>query len=509
MEILESGYPIGIIAAQSISQPLTQNTLSSFHRAGSLNEITENIPRFKELTYLINNNETSFCNIVFKKNMKFRDINNFLIYKEFKDIITNITIFNTNEYKKEYWLNNIDLNEYSNIIEINLKKKFQYNFFNIKKILYKFDKKYNERIIISPEHISKIIILFNNEKDDYINNIPNIENTYICGIENIIDVVKVKNNIVLIKGTNLKKILSSRFITYEKTKSNNIIDTYNVLGIEAARNILIEELVKIINIKSQYIKILADCMTLKGILIPVNSKGNRIINKSFLDNISYENLLYTLKKRIPYNVTNNINNITESIIVGKKPKLGTGMFSFLKVPVINLIYFEFFKNKNLIFCNNKLLFEKKNNMLIDFIEKKNIIKKSNIGYLIKNEDNLKIQKRLYTILNVYIKNNINTYFDTEKNLNIEIIEPKFINDIYDTNIYYEIVIGFNIFEIEIVDKNKYNISLINNKIIFQSSKKSIKIKLDKKLTINSSPMNIIIKIKNLSKRTNRINVIKN
>lgn len=155
------------------------------------------------------------------------------------------------------------------------------------------------------------------------------------------------------------------------------------------------------------------------------------------------------------------------------------------------------------------------------IKKEHVIKKTDTKYIIKNKKNLKIRKILCTVLNIYIKNNmdknINTYFDFEKNFNIEIKNPKFINNIYDTNIYYEIITGYNIFEIDIIEKNDtkntFNISLVNNKVIFPFIKESIKIKINKESgtlhkMLNNNSINIVIKIKNLHKKINKINVIK-
>lgn len=61
------GYSLGIITAQSITQPLTQTTLSFFHKTGSKNEMVENIKKFKEITQNVNNNDIFISNIKFNK----------------------------------------------------------------------------------------------------------------------------------------------------------------------------------------------------------------------------------------------------------------------------------------------------------------------------------------------------------------------------------------------------------------------------------------------------------
>lgn len=58
--LVEPGEMVGIIAAQSISEPLTQLTLNSFHHSGiaSISSTTQGVPRIKELLSLTKNLKT-------------------------------------------------------------------------------------------------------------------------------------------------------------------------------------------------------------------------------------------------------------------------------------------------------------------------------------------------------------------------------------------------------------------------------------------------------------------
>jgi DNA-directed RNA polymerase beta' subunit len=115
-EKYEPGYPLGIITAQSITQPLTQDTLSSFHKTGSLNYMIENVNRFKELTQNINNNYTSICDITLTKNLNYMDIYLMFVYKNLSSFIKNIIIFDTKKYKK-YWFKKLNIKDnYNKII---------------------------------------------------------------------------------------------------------------------------------------------------------------------------------------------------------------------------------------------------------------------------------------------------------------------------------------------------------------------------------------------------------
>ena len=67
-------------------------------------------------------------------------------------------------------------------------------------------------------------------------------------------------------GSNLLDILSLDYIDRRNTFSNNIVEMYNVLGIEAARQSIFNELVDVIEFDSTYINshhlnLLCDRMT--------------------------------------------------------------------------------------------------------------------------------------------------------------------------------------------------------------------------------------------------------
>lgn len=117
------GYPLGIIAAQSISQPLTQNTLSSFHKTGAISDIVETVPRFKELTLLTDNNESSLSFIYLIKNFDLKNIYSTFVYYNFENIIKNIRIFDINDNNVNnsiYWFKNINI-KYKRVIVVEVK----------------------------------------------------------------------------------------------------------------------------------------------------------------------------------------------------------------------------------------------------------------------------------------------------------------------------------------------------------------------------------------------------
>ena len=109
-----------------------------------------------------------------------------------------------------------------------------------------------------------------------------LQNTVIRGIKNIDKVIMRKMHGNLIKndgkytaeevwvldtvGTNLKEILSLDYIDVNRTISNDIVEVYNVLGLEAARQCIYDELIEVIEfdgtyVNSHHLDILCDRMT--------------------------------------------------------------------------------------------------------------------------------------------------------------------------------------------------------------------------------------------------------
>lgn len=485
--IYDPGYPLGIITAQSITQPLTQDTLSSFHKTGSKNNMIENIKKFHDLTQNINNNNNSICNVFLNKQLSNKEIYCILVYKRFFDLIKNIKKFYIEEYKI-YWIKESIKNNYSNILEINIYKKYQYKYINLNNISnilikYFYDKnKDNVLIINSPEHLSKIIILYNNNNNLFDNNF--IKDIKICGIENIIDILntKKKNNI-MVRGSNLNLILSNININSIKTTSNNIKDVLDVFGIENTRYVLLKELSEICSIEHSLI--LADCMTVLGNVSTVNSKGFSKIDKSFLSNISYENSIKIIKNNIPFGVFEKINNTTKNIIIGNKPNIGTGIIKIYKKENVFILYFNKEDEKYINVYHNKNIIIKKSINIV-FYRTYNIKKINKLNYNI-NSNFIDINKILITILKIN-KNNKNFEFNL---INMNYLKITIKNFKSIQCLKCEITQGNNIFEIFTKDEN----ILLSDNFILPDYKYEIYIKNCKKNNNIINDVNIYIKSK--------------
>ena len=135
-------------------------------------------------------------------------------------------------------------------------------------------------------------------------------------------------------GTNLIDIFNLPHVDFSNTISNDIVEIYNLLGVEAAREAIINEITELIEdsgayINYRHIALLADTITNKGILMSIDRHG---INKSDigpLGKCSFEETPDILIKAAIFGEIDNCNGVSANIMMGQEVKCGTGFTDIL------------------------------------------------------------------------------------------------------------------------------------------------------------------------------------
>ena len=113
------------------------------------------------------------------------------------------------------------------------------------------------------------------------------------------------------------------------TISNNVLDVYDTLGIEAARHTLIEELYSVLKdvgaLDKRHITILVDRMVCTGKLLPVNSRGMESHNNGPLAKASFERVTHELHLAALHSEVDDVTGLSSNIMVGQAPPCGTGI----------------------------------------------------------------------------------------------------------------------------------------------------------------------------------------
>jgi DNA-directed RNA polymerase subunit A" len=139
------------------------------------------------------------------------------------------------------------------------------------------------------------------------------------------------------EGSNLKDIFKEEGIDKKRTTTNNIHEIEMVLGIEAARNAIVQELNKTLSeqglsVDIRHIMLVADMMTSEGIVKSIGRHGISGQKSSVLARAAFEETGKHLLHASLRGETDGLNGIIENIIIGQPIPLGTGSVSVTMKP---------------------------------------------------------------------------------------------------------------------------------------------------------------------------------
>jgi len=165
----------------------------------------------------------------------------------------------------------------------------------------------------------------------------NIQMLPLCGIFGIDKVFMMKDSldfnkwILETEGTNFSQILSLPNIDRSRTMSNSPPEINQVLGIEAARQSIINEIRIVmetygINVQYRHLCLLADVITHNGYLMAISRHGINRIETGPLSKATFEEMADMLIEAAVSAKSDDLNGISARIILGLKGKCGTGAF---------------------------------------------------------------------------------------------------------------------------------------------------------------------------------------
>jgi DNA-directed RNA polymerase subunit A" len=132
-------------------------------------------------------------------------------------------------------------------------------------------------------------------------------------------------------GSELKKLKNQKIegVDFKRTTTNNIAEIADVLGIEAARNAIIEEMISTLNeqgldVDPRHITLIADAMTMDGEVKQIGRHGIAGGKASVLSRAAFEVTVDNLLEAAIHGETDELKGVTENVIVGQPIKLGTG-----------------------------------------------------------------------------------------------------------------------------------------------------------------------------------------
>ncbi len=153
------------------------------------------------------------------------------------------------------------------------------------------------------------------------------------GIEGIDRVVirKEENDeyVLYTEGSEFKKVLRIDGVDSTRTRTNNIHEIEKALGIEAARNAIIDEMTSTLEeqgleVDIRHIMLVADAMTTTGSIESIGRHGISGSKGSVLSRAAFEVTVNHLLDAAIHGEDDELNGVTENVIVGQPIKIGTG-----------------------------------------------------------------------------------------------------------------------------------------------------------------------------------------
>lgn len=381
---IQPGEMVGVIAAQTLGESSTQLTMNAFHTAGSASgsSITRGLPRLREIIQITKKlkQQTMHVYLTNEYNNSKENARKALAkitYTKLRDLLSRSEII----YNGENTLNDDDedrefMKSYKDFVTIfGMEDK---NCFSPWTLRLVFDKEammnrkisvheiqeiikessYNDEDIecmFSDDNSSDVVMrirIKNDGKSEYYELMKDFEKSLIDlklrGIKNIDSVDPDESNIVKIEpngdvkdtkewllvtgGSNMVDILAQEGVDTTRTITNDIVEFYEIFGIEAARSLLYHEFMEVYEGKTvpRHVKIMVDVMTYRGKLMQIDRHGlNRSNDISPFSKACFEEVLNTVVKAGLFAERDNMKGVSANIAMAQFCSAGTTCFDLL------------------------------------------------------------------------------------------------------------------------------------------------------------------------------------
>eukprot|EP00392_Amoebophrya_sp_AT5.2_P004718 g4726.t1 len=136
------------------------------------------------------------------------------------------------------------------------------------------------------------------------------------------------------EGCNLEEILQIEQIDSKRTTSNDVVEIMQVLGVEAVRKKLHDEVKAVISFDGAYVNyrhlaVLCDTMSNRGHLMAISRHGVNRADHGPLMKCSFEETVEMLMEAAMFGQVDHCKGVSENIILGQLPNIGTNEFDIL------------------------------------------------------------------------------------------------------------------------------------------------------------------------------------
>ncbi|CAD5180600.1 unnamed protein product [Musa acuminata subsp. malaccensis] len=384
--LVSPGEMIGCVAAQSIGEPATQMTLNTFHYAGvSAKNVTLGVPRLREIINVAKQIKTPSLCVYLKPEVrhekeKAKQVQCALEYTTLRSVThateiwydpdpRSTVIEEDVEFVRSYyempdedtasenisaWLLRIELNREmmvdKKLAMADIAEKIDDEFGDDLSCIFNDDNadKLMLRIRITNDDAPKGEVQDESDEDDVfmkkiesnmltemaLRGIPEIKKVFIKSAKNsrFNDEEGFEQAVEWMldtEGVNLLAVMCHEDVDATRTTSNHLVEVIEVLGIEAVRRALLDELRAVISFDGSYVNyrhlaILCDTMTYRGHLMAITRHGINRNDTGPLMRCSFEETVEILLDAAVYSEEDHLRGVTENIMLGQLTPVGTG-----------------------------------------------------------------------------------------------------------------------------------------------------------------------------------------
>jgi DNA-directed RNA polymerase subunit A" len=295
-------------------------TMRTFHYAGVAEiNVTLGLPRLIEIVDARKNPSTPMMTIYLEKDYSHdRDKARELAWKIEATYINVLGSMST------------DITEMKVLIELNKKAIAQRNM-SSEDVAGKIE----EELGVSAEIKGDTLVLVPSKPSyrELLQLVKSVHSVILKGIKGIKRVVIRKEDsgeyVLYTEGSVLKEVLAIEGVDATRTRTNNVNEIFEVMGIEAARQALINEATDTLkeqglNVDIRHIMLVSDIMTVDGEVKPIGRHGISGEKASVLARAAFEVTVNHLLDSGMRGDVDELRGVTENVIVGQPIRLGTG-----------------------------------------------------------------------------------------------------------------------------------------------------------------------------------------
>ena len=387
--LVHSGECVGVIAAQSIGEPATQMTLNTFHLSGTGNKaVTAGIPRLKELINAAKNIKTPNMSVYLSEDLRFshnaaKKIRSGIEHTTLKDLLQCIEVIYDADYTNSSiaedrcfmdlqtqipnedaplpdavhpWVLRLTVDR-TLLIDKNL---------SMQSIVTKIEDVFDDliHIIHSDDNAEKLVIQIRLLKDESVEQQEQLSGdefwvivqyemlstVTVCGIAGVDQAFIAERNVTIFdetgkkaqkkeffietNGINLKDTLQIVGVDPYRITCNDPQERFSLFGVEIARSSLMNEVRGVIEQGGSYINyrhlaLLCEVMTQRGQIMSITRHGINRTEAGPLMKCTFEQTVEILTDAAVAGETDNIEGVTEHIILGALAPIGTGSMDIL------------------------------------------------------------------------------------------------------------------------------------------------------------------------------------